>query len=149
MREMWSLSTCCLCNKYCQKQQAVKARGTKESICSGCFAVDIAARYPDGVACWTRNQETLTSQIIPVEDWPTIKKDVFRLESFGDLNNVTQVINYFNLAYANPGVSVALWTKHPHLIKRAIDQGYKKPENMIIIFSAFWVDHVARNPYPE
>ena len=86
--------------------------------------------------CTSQNTEVLTKTIIPVLEWPILNYAYFRFEAFGDLNNETQVINYFNLCKRNPHTSFALWTKNPVFIKRAIASGYKKPKNIIIIYSS-------------
>ena len=142
MSGMWSLNTSCACNPHCVKQQ-----GCKGSVCEACYVPDIMKQFPKGAKRWEENTKSLNENIIPVEAWPYIKKDIFRLESFGDLQSVLQAIHYINFATANPQTTFALWTKHPHYLKRAFDAGYKKPENLIIIFSSFWLNKASVPPY--
>lgn len=86
------------------------------------------------------NTEILTTSIIDTEKLPFINAHSFRLEAFGDLNNATQVINYFNICKKNPFTMFALWTKNPFVIMNAIRKGYKKPENLIVIYSSPFID---------
>ena len=87
-----------------------------------------------------KNQEILTSEILPMEKLPTINNLYFRFEAFGDLNNATQVKNYFNICYKNPKVKFALWTKNPDYIAVAMADGYEKPENLNIVLSSLFIN---------
>ena len=87
------------------------------------------------------NTNLLTSVIIPLEYLPTTYTLYFRFEAFGDLNNATQVVNYFNIARKNQQTRFALFTKNPHFIKEAIEEkGTTKPENVNIIFSSLFLN---------
>ena len=135
MQGMQSLSTSALCNKYC------KARAKDiTTICHACYAVNLMTRYKNTAKVLEGNTKALTTSIIPVEDMPIINAQIFRLESFGDLNNEIQFINYINLCRANKGVTVSIWTKNLGIIDRVLKDGYKKPSNMIIIYSNPFVD---------
>ena len=142
MSGMWSLSTNCARNPHCIKQQ-----GQPGTVCAHCYVNNIAKRYPAASARWAGNTEALNNEIIPVGDWPHISKEVFRLEAFGDLQSTLQAIHYINFSASNPQTMFALWTKHPEYINNALAAGYNKPENMIIIFSSFYVNKPARAPY--
>lgn len=104
MDGMASLSTSVVENPICKARAKVPG-----SICEKCFAAVMFARYNDNFAdCFRKNTEVLTSTIIPVEEWPIVNYAYFRLESFGDLQAVKQVINYFNFAKANKRTVFAL-----------------------------------------
>ena len=136
MKGMQSLSTSVIENPICRERAKVKG-----SICEKCFAAQMFQRYGEGFKdCFKRNTEVLTGTIIPVEDMPILNAAYFRLESFGDLQNETQVINYFNLAKANERTVFALWTKNPVFIDRVIKAGHRKPKNMIIILSSCFIN---------
>lgn len=126
-----SLSTSVLLNPICQKRAQ-----DKESICSKCFAEKIANARKELRGCLAKNTEVLTSQVIPVKEWPILNQAIFRLESFGDLNNTTQFRNYMNFARRNPRTTFALWTKNAHIVDTVFAEGEKKPRNMIIILSS-------------
>lgn len=132
--KMWgihSVSTSCKENPICAERAKDPA-----SICSECFAM-ASLSYKKGLADHTaENLHILTTEIIPVEAWPLVSVPYFRLESFGDLMNSTQVQNYFNFAHRNPHARFALWTKNPGFIKLAIAHGAVKPSNLSIVLSS-------------
>lgn len=138
MEEMTSLSTSVIKNPYCQARQRIAG-----SICEKCYSEAMHNMYSDLSRCTARNTEVLTSIIIPVNEWPVVNRSVFRLEAFGDLNNVIQVINYFNFCLNNPRTTFSLWTKNPWIIKEAIAAGHKKPRNLIIILSSIFLNKPA------
>lgn len=143
MAGMASLSTSVVENPICRKRAQIKG-----SICEKCFAAAMFARYNDTFRdCFKKNTEVLTNQIIPVKEWPIINYRVFRFESFGDLQNATQVHNYFNFAKRNPGTMFALWTKNSEFIAAAIASGNKKPKNMVIIQSSCFINKADTKRY--
>ena len=135
METMWSLSTSVRLNKGCRERAK-----DKKSICSHCYADHMMDMYSDLEKCVARNTEVLNNVIIPVEEWPEIKKPFFRFEAFGDLSSVTQVINYFNCCRKSPNCRFALWTKAPGFIAMAIKKGYAKPENLNIGVSSYYLN---------
>lgn len=130
MSGMYSLSTSCTCNEFCKKRSQ-----NAGSVCSHCYAQRQMKMYKTLEKCLIRNTEILTRQIIDEKYLPLINALYFRFESFGDLNNTTQVINYFNICKKNPGVRFALWTKNLWLIEDVIKKGIKKPKNLNVVYS--------------
>lgn len=135
MAGMYSISTSVLKNKYCAERCK-----NKKTICSHCYAARMSKMFKGLEKKLSDNLDILTRSIIPVENMPIINAHSFRLEAFGDLNNTIQVINYFNLCRKNRDVNFAIWTKNPFIISNAIHNGYKKPANLIIIYSSPVVD---------
>lgn len=131
MEGMQSLSTSCTVNPHCLER--IK---NNDLICAHCFAFAHFDIYKNNLPCFEKNAENLTAEIIPVDYWPILNCFWFRFESFGDLINTTQCINYFNLCLKNPRVNFALWTKNPWIIDEAINAGHKKPDNLIIVYSS-------------
>lgn len=131
MQGMQSLSTSCLENRYC------RARHENENlICSHCYANTQMQMYPSLKNCLKKNTEILTSRILNDSEIPFINAAYFRFESFGDLNNEIQLINYFNVCKKNKHVHFALWTKNYFILNEAITKhGIKKPRNLQIVFS--------------
>lgn len=83
------------------------------------------------------NFELLTSRILDKSLLPVFGNVRFvRIESFGDVANVTQAVNYANIAQVNPGVIFGWWSKNISIIARAFDQIGGKPENIILIESS-------------
>ena len=129
-----SISTSVLLNKICQQRCK-----NVNSICSHCFAVATVSRYSTLEKHLSNNTKVLTGKRLDIDQLPKLSfaVNMCRLESFGDLNDVYQVENYFNLCRKNPHVHFALWTKNPHLIAMAIYGGLtEKPENLNIIYSS-------------
>lgn len=139
MHNIWSLSTSCLINTRCQKYRNISG-----SICEKCFAHAMNARYSTAFRnAFIDNYMILTREIIPAEYLPLIPVLYFRFESFGDLQNEIQFINYLNICKKNPRVNFAIWTKNPDIIKRVFNKGYEKPENLNIILSSLYINKPA------
>lgn len=134
MNGMISLSTSPI-NPICEARAKDPA-----SICSKCYSRTMQQRYTTLGQKLLSNAELLSRDVYAVDDMPIINALVFRLEAFGDLTNVNQVINYFNLCKANPFVHFTLWTKNPNFVAEAINGGEQKPNNLIIIYSSPFVN---------
>lgn len=135
MAGIYSISTSVECNKQCSKNAACKG-----SICEHCFAKRNVSMRKQLRYKLLFNTCLLTTCILPVECFPIVPTILFRFESFGDLNNEIQVINYFNMA-TKQFANCALWTKNPKFIENAI---YKynavKPENLNIVYSSMYLN---------
>jgi len=107
-----------------------------DSICAHCFSATMMKRYQNLDLATQENARILTAGVIPADQLPIIPTRYFRFESFGDLINENQVINYFNIAKKNPDTRCALWTKNPHIVNKAIEAGHGKPENLQIVLSS-------------
>lgn len=143
MAGMVSISTSVTTNERCAKNASIKG-----SICEKCFAAKQMKVFPSMEKPMVENQRILTSEVLPLEKLPTINNLYFRFEAFGDLNNATQVKNYFNMCYKNPRVKFALWTKNPDYIAEAIADGYEKPDNLNIVLSSLFINKQHTNPFP-
>lgn len=143
MAGMVSISTSVTTNERCAKNAQIEG-----SICQKCFAAKQMRVFPTMENPMIENQRILTSEILPFEKLPKINNIYFRFEAFGDLNNDTQVKNYFNICYKNPMVKFALWTKNPDYIAQAIADGYEKPENLNIILSSLFINKERKNVFP-
>lgn len=142
MQGIRSLNTSVVLNAICQARAKIAG-----SICSKCYAKSLVAFRKSLRKVLEKNTRVLTSIVIPVKYWPVINDRVFRFESFGDLNNSIQVINYFNFCLKNPETLFALWTKNPEFIAAAIADGHAKPENLIIIQSSKHINVVDEPRY--
>ena len=137
MEGMQSLSTSCLKNNFCQAYSK-----DPNKICSKCYAQRQMKIYKNMNKCFNKNTEVLTTRVFKVKEMPLLNASLFRLESFGDLNNGIQLINYFNLCKANIHTNFALWTKNPFIIKKVLKMGYKKPKNLQIVLSSPYLNKV-------
>lgn len=142
MAGMVSISTAVTTNARCAKNAQIPG-----SICQKCFAAKQMKIFPSMEKPMVENQRILTSEILPPEKLPIINHLYFRFESFGDLNNATQVINYFNICRKNPRVKFALWTKNPDYIAAAIRAGHEKPENLNIVLSSLFLNKERKTRY--
>ena len=135
MAGIMSFSTSVILNKRCQARCK-----DKKSICFFCFAVSLANARANLAKKLARNTALFTSKCFAVKDIPIInyeKWPLVRFESFGDLNNTTQVYNYFLMASVNEKCKFALWTKNPDIIEAAIaEYGLTIPKNLVIIYSS-------------
>lgn len=142
MTGMQSLSTSCKTNPNCEKNAKIEG-----SVCQKCYAQRQMKMYKNMSAAFEKNAEILTKRIIPNEDLPIINACYFRFESFGDLHNSTQLVNYFNICKKNPDVHFALWTKNPWIVAEVADQ---KPKNLQIIVSSLMLNKqidISNMPY--
>lgn len=142
MAGMVSISTSVTTNERCAKNAQIKG-----SICEHCFAAKQMKVFTSMEKPMVENQRILTGSVLPMEKLPTINNLYFRFESFGDLNNATQVKNYFNMCYKNPRVKFALWTKNPDYIAEAIADGYAKPDNLNIVLSSLFLNVERRKTF--
>ena len=138
-----SLSTSPKYNKRC----ALRSE-TDGSICQKCYSARYIAMRPALQERLWQNSEILTEKVYPAEEWPIINALIARFESFGELNNTTQFVNYCNMCIHNPHTMFALWTKNLNIIKRAFDECLcKKPDNLIIIQSSVMLNQEERPKY--
>ena len=126
-----SISTSCIENPICLKRMQ-----DGDSICSHCFAETTLRRYTAAGAAMARNTILLSSKVLPLDLLPIFANvQMVRIESFGDVQNATQVINYCGICKVNPDVTFAAWTKNASIWKKALDV-VGKPANLILIESS-------------
>lgn len=126
-----------------------KRNAERFEVCKHCYAKACDAHYKDLHNVLMSNLEILTTTEIPVDAWFSLNFNAWRnmrLESFGDVNNVLQVVNYFNACKRNPKITFAVWTKNIDLYYQAVVQGNYKPENLIIIVSSPMLNTPVRIP---
>lgn len=143
MKGVLSISSSCRENPYCQKRINMK----ENSICKHCFADAQMKRYRNMQECFKKNTELLTSRVLDDNEIPHLETELFRIESFGDVQNWIQCANYFKIAKLNPQCKVAMWTKNPWLIDECIKHGFEKPENLSLVFSSLMVNKPSRTKY--
>lgn len=144
-----SISTSCMLNPYCQERQKHTTL-----VCYKCYAKKYLRLRPNLREKMAHNTELLTEKLLNDRQIPIINDLYFRLESFGDLINETQAINYLRICELHPKTTFALWTKNLRILENVFTE-FKKPENLIINYSSpelnkqtpvddlpEWVDHV-------
>lgn len=156
MAGLQSLNTSCLKNKYClariknreiELDESIdKNTKNKKLICEGCYAEAQMSYMPNLREMTARNTDIL-KDILNYEDLPNMNCLYFRFESFGDLNNDNQFINYLNICKKNPKTKFAIWTKNPWIVQSVFDKGYKKPKNLNIVLSSVVVNEPITTQY--
>lgn len=128
-----SISTCCLDNKYC-----IERMKDPTSICSHCYAATQQSRNYGLTDHNIINGLILRNVIIPVDIFKAL--DLFfdkfvRIEGFGDVENITQAINYIHIMKAFPQANFGVWTKNDSIWYKAFEiEG--KPENCSFVVSS-------------
>lgn len=135
-----SLSTSCIDNCFCLDRMK-----NNDSVCSHCYSntqqkIQLSLQDRN-----TINGIILRNIVIPSKYWKKYisKADItrfFRLESFGDVANKTQALNYIEFCKAFPRVHFAAWTKNIGIWNFAFMQA-DKPENLSFIVSSNKVNH--------
>jgi len=141
MEDIPSISTSCLLNTHCQQYRKIEG-----SICQKCFAHATINRYSGLSKNLESNYYLLTTSVLDEDLLPKFNEElapIVRFESFGDIENETQVINYVNICRKNPNIIFALWTKNPHIVSKAFDK-VGKPENLILIQSSIMINDIVK-----
>ena len=126
-----SISTSCLDNPICQARMR-----DGDSVCAKCIAAATLARYDKCHEHCLDNLHLLMSAVLDKSLLPRFANVCgVRIESFGDVGNVTHAINYANIAYENPRQTFAWWTKNANIVGAAFDI-VGKPSNVILIESS-------------
>ncbi len=140
MESFYSLSTSVWSNPYCQARSYIT-----DTICQKCYSRRVSYRKAF-VNALENNSVILESKLYEYTDFPYIPFSVFRLESHGDLRNVTHARNYIRLARRNPHCTFALWTKNHGFMDKAIElEG--KPDNLIIGQSSEYLNREISKTY--
>ena len=133
-----SLSTCCLDNRFCLFRMQ-----DSNSICHHCYAATQQERQHGLTDHNIINGVILRNVLFTIDNLKTLplwNENFFRIESFGDVENVTQARNYIRLCKAFPSVKFAAWTKNHNVWKKAFDMEGGKPENLSFIISSCYVN---------
>lgn len=130
-----SLSTSCLDNAFC-----VERMKNNDSICCHCYS---ATQQKTQLALQDVNIINgiiLRNIVIPEYAWkkyfPKEKlSKFFRIESFGDVQNKNQVLNYINFCNAFKRIHFAAWTKNTGIYHFSFMEA-GKPENLSFVVSS-------------
>lgn len=129
-----SISTSCILNARCQKR--VKC---EKSICYNCYAHSYMSFRKSLKNAMEKNYHILTERLLTKNEIEelNINSSFFRFESFGDLNNDIQLINYINICRYYKNTHFALWTKNVDILLSVFSQKkYRKPKNLSLIVSS-------------
>lgn len=130
-----SISTSVLLNPRCRKNACIIG-----SICSHCYAESLCKQRKGLAEAIAKNTPLLTEAILDVSELPdTTGNEIFRFESFGDLNNETQLVNYLNIVKKNPSTRFTLYTKAYDLVLDYFKRNVP-PSNFTLIVSSLMVN---------
>jgi hypothetical protein len=104
------------------------------------------AMYPRLEGSLTNNTEILAKRELTFSEIREIAKfflntTIARFESFGDLNNETQLLNYIRIARAAKHTKFALYTKQYGIVRQYFESGKRFPDNVTLILSSPYIDH--------
>ena len=139
-----SISTNKKMNANCR---SMSCSSNPDCICKYCYADHVMAMYPNLEASLTNNTDVLAGRELTFTEIRNISKfflntAIARFESFGDLNNETQLINYIRIARAAKHTKFALFTKQYTIVKKYFESGKRFPDNVTLILSSPYIDHV-------
>lgn len=139
-----SISTNKKLNEHCMK---MSCSPNPDCICKYCYADKTMAMYPKLDASLTNNTEVLTKRELTTSEIQEIARHflniaIARFESFGDLNNETQLLNYIRIARAAKHTRFALFTKRYEIVRKYFESGRRFPDNVTLVLSSPFIDHV-------
>ena len=122
-------------NKICNK--LALQEGTT---CSNCYAKRYQRIYKALGLHLEHNTSILTTETIKRRDLPVFHdNETIRFNSYGNIYNSQQMLNYRNICLKNKNTQFALWFKNVPAVASVLEQ-YGKPSNLILIYSVMSVD---------
>lgn len=121
-------------------------RKIKNCICQKCYAYNQQTRQTGLKEHNIINGIILRNVLIPVKAFKklVIIFPFLRIESFGDVQNITQARNYIRIIKAFPRKRCAIWTKNIDIWHKAFEME-GKPENTTFVLSSPFIN----KSYPE
>lgn len=151
LQDVPSLSTSVQDNTRC----AARAR-IPNSICAACYAARLTEYRHNLNAALMRNADVLRARLLSYDECQfnadyiaaLSGSGLFRVESFGDTENVTQARNYLRItaAVAERGLSPAIWSKNPDHYRKAMDAENGKPNGVQLVRSSMYINRPALLP---
>lgn len=135
MHGMTGISTSVKLNPLCKLN-----RKDVNSICHECYS-DTGMRKSTAYKL-ALNTLVLCTYEFTDEQIPFLNCTQFRFESFGDLMNVTQAVNYISIIRKNTHVRFGWFTKRPAIMHKAFVSRFNstKPENVYITYSSKYLN---------
>ena len=139
MEGIQSLGTSCVDNRRCRRRRKVKG-----SICEKCYANGLCQCRKSLTEHLIRNHEILKQRLLTWEEAASVDFLTFyvRIESFGDVDSVTQARNYLRIIIMHPEIFFGIWSKNEDIWLEAFtEEG--KPKNCTFVYSSMFVNVVA------
>ena len=134
MAGMSAITSSMLCNEHCQKLSKITG-----SVCEKCYTRKYLSCRPSVEKCYADNTKLLSESIIPIKQLPFINAAMCRLESFGDIVNVTHLQNYINLVKKNNHCMFSLFTKNYTVVFQYF-KTHKQPKNLSLVISSLFLN---------
>jgi len=122
-----------------------KRASDPDSPCHGCYSIKMMKRYKNASICFENNSDILKGRILERHELPTINAAFFRFNAHGEIENKTQVLNFFNICKKNKFTNFALWTHDPKIVHQALKE-QKKPKNLRLIYSSQKLNKIDKLP---
>ncbi len=133
-----AINTNTLTNDFCQAMHKSK---DKACICTKCYSHYMLKTFRKNCAKAFQVNSDLLKDIIPLENLPSIKDDVFRFHAHGELINENHLINFIGICRKNYKTIFTLWTKRQDIVKKVFSE-WTKPKNLILVYSNPTVDKI-------
>ena len=132
MAGIQSIGTTSLCNPICQKRKEVC-----DGICSHCYADSLCKMRKNLNAHLVQNFEKLTSRLMTPKEAAAVPVTslIARIESFGDVANVTQARNYIRIIRSHKWIQFGIWSKNWGIWHAAFKKE-GKPKNCTFVLSS-------------
>lgn len=146
-----SISTNKRLNEHCK---SMSESCNPDCICTHCYVDKTMAMYPKLEGSLTNNTNILAKRELTSSEIKEIAKvfintSIVRFESFGDLNNETQLLNYIRIARAAKRTRFALFSKQYKVILDYFKSGKRFPDNVTLILSSPFIDHVLHSSFVD
>ena len=138
MQGIQSIGTTSLCNPICQRRKEAK-----DSICSHCYADSLCKMRKSLNVHLENNYAELTTHLLsPAEAAAVpITTLIARIESFGDVANVTQARNYLRIIRKHPLTRFGIWSKNDGIWHAAF-KAEGKPRNCTYVHSSMRLNEI-------
>lgn len=138
MAGIQSVGTTSLVNPICRKRKEIC-----DGVCAHCYADSLCKLRTSLNVRLMENFEKLTSRLLTPKEAEAVPVSTLlaRIESFGDVANVTQARNYIRIIRAHKWIQFGIWSKNWGIWRAAfIKEG--KPKNCTYVHSSMHLNHV-------
>jgi len=142
LRLIQSISTPCSMNDICAYRQHCDG-----SICEKCFAERLLSYRKNVEDALIPNFLLLTTRLLTRDEAAAVNiyTEIGRIESFGDVANVTQARNYIRIIRAHKRTQFGIWSKNWGIWYAAfLKEG--KPRNCTFVLSSMFLNKRAEVP---
>lgn len=144
MAGIQSISTTSLVNPICQKRKEMCG-----GVCAHCYAASLCKMRTSLNQHLAENYEKLTSRLLTPKEAAAVPVTslIARIESFGDVANVTQARNYIRIIRAHKWIRFGIWSKNWGIWHAAFKQE-GKPRNCTYVHSSMYLNN-STGVYPQ